>query len=176
MANERTDSRLATASLGPGFFGVILLFCGFAVVAWILFQSAAPSQTYEDKRAQTRRDKVAVINKEAQDKLYSQAKWIDQAKGTVQLPIDTAMDLIVADYQQKTVQASAVKVETPYPAGLGLKDETPAAPVSPAAPETAAPAPAPAASVTTEPVAAPAAPAATTEPAASPTSASPAPR
>ena len=78
--------------------GAILLFCGFAVVAWVLFRLAAPTQTYEEKRAQERRDKVAAINAEAQEKLYGPAKWIDKAKGTVQLPIGTAMDLVVNDY------------------------------------------------------------------------------
>jgi hypothetical protein len=97
---------------------VIVIFCAFAVVAWILFRFAAPTESYEDKRAQDRRDKVAAINKEAAEKLYAPAHWIDQAKGTVQLPIDTAMDLVVNDYQTKAVQASQVKVEVPYPAGL----------------------------------------------------------
>jgi len=114
MANGRTQ----TASFGPTFLGVILLFCGFAVVAWILFRFTATSGTYEEKRAQDRRDKVAAIYKEAAEKLYAPAHWIDQAKGTVQLPIDAAMDLVVNDYQAKPVQASQVKVEVPYPAGL----------------------------------------------------------
>jgi hypothetical protein len=112
--------RIKTASFGPGYLGVILLFCGFAVVAWILFRFSAPGQTYEEKRAQDRKDKVAAINAEAQEKLYGPPKWIDQTKGTVQLPIDAAMDLVVQDYQTKPVQPSQVKVEVPYPAGLQM--------------------------------------------------------
>ena len=111
---------IKTASFGPGFLGAILLFCAFAVVAWILFRFATPSPTYEEKRAQARRDKVAAINIEAQDKLYGPAKWIDKTKGTIQLPIDTAMDLVVNDYQSKQVQPSQVKVDNPYPYGLQL--------------------------------------------------------
>jgi hypothetical protein len=131
-----SNGRLKTASFGPGFLGVVLLFCGFAVVAWIFFRFAAPTQTYEEKRAQARRDKVAAINQEAQEKLYSPARWIDKAKGTVQLPIDIAMELVINDYQQKPVHPSEVKVEHPYPAGL----QAPASPApaakaaSPAAP------------------------------------------
>ena len=83
---------------------MILLFCGFAAVAWVLFRFAAPTQTYEEKRAQTRRDKVAAINQEAQEKLYGPAKWIDKTKGTVQLPINMAMELVINDYQMKPVQ------------------------------------------------------------------------
>jgi len=88
--------------------------------------------TYEEKRAQARRDKVAVIDKEAQEKLYGPAQWIDKTKGTIQLPIDVAMNIVVNDYQSKPVQASAVKVDDPYPAGLQ-------APAAAAATGTAAP-------------------------------------
>ena len=112
------NGRLKTASFGPGFLGAILLFCGFAVVAWILFRFLAPTQTYEEKRAQTRRDKVAAINQEAQEKLYGAPKWINKAKGTVQLPVDTAMELVINDYHQKPVHPSQVKIDNPYPFGL----------------------------------------------------------
>ena len=112
------NARLKTAAFGPVFLGAILVFCGFAVAAWILFRFLAPAPTYEETRAKARKDKVAAINAEAQTKLYGPPQWIDQAKGTVQLPIDTAMDLVINDYQHKAVQASQVKVENPYPAGL----------------------------------------------------------
>jgi hypothetical protein len=126
------NGRLKTVSFGPGFLGGIVLFCAFALVACILFRFAAPTATYEETRAQKRRDKVAAINAEAQDKLYGAPKWIDQTKGTIQLPIDTAMDLVINDYQAKQVQPSQVKVEIPYPAGL-QSAPAPAAAASPAA-------------------------------------------
>jgi len=151
MASERPK----TASFGPGFLGAILLFCAFAVVAWILFRFAALSPTYEEKRAQARRDKVAAINIEAQDKLYGPAKWIDKTKGTIQLPIDTAMDLVVNDYQSKQVQPSQVKVDNPYPYGLQLAAAAPATTSTSSTKSTspaASPAPAaPAASATPSP-------------------------
>ena len=130
-----SNGRLKTVSFGPGFVGGILLFCGFAVLAWIAFRLVAPTHTYEQDRAEQRKEKVATINAEAQQKLYSPAKWIDQAKGTVQLPIDTAMDLVINDYQHKEVQPSQVKVDNPYPLGLQM----PAAPA--AAPAAASPSP-----------------------------------
>ncbi|HEX4086899.1 MAG TPA: hypothetical protein VHY22_18435 [Chthoniobacteraceae bacterium] len=40
------NGRIKTASFGPGFIGVVLIFCAFAVVAWILFRFAAPTETY----------------------------------------------------------------------------------------------------------------------------------
>ena len=114
MATER----IQTASFGGTFLKSVVLFCAFAVAAWLVFWLISPSPTYEDQRAQDREKKVATILKEAQDKLYSGPQWIDKAKGTIQLPIDDAMDLVVSDYQNKAVQASAVKVENPYPFGL----------------------------------------------------------
>jgi hypothetical protein len=129
------NARLKTAAFGPVFLGAILVFCGFAVAAWILFRFLAPAPTYEETRAKARKDKVAAINAEAVAKLYSPAKWIDKTKGTVQLPIATAMELVIADYETKPVQPSQVKVEVPYPAGLQM-----AAPAAPAA--AAGPAPA----------------------------------
>jgi len=113
-----SNGRLKTVSFGPSFLGGILLFCGFAVLAWVVFKLAAPAPSYDESRGDARIAKVAAINAEAQTKLYGPPQWIDQAKGTVQLPIDTAMDLVINDYQHKAVQASQVKVENPYPAGL----------------------------------------------------------
>jgi len=126
MANDR----IQTASFGGTFLKGVVLFCAFAVAAWMVFWLISPQQTYEDTRTKNREDKVATILKEAQDKLYSGPKWIDKTKGTIQLPIDDAMDLVVNDYQQKPVQASAVKVETPYPYGL----QSPAAAAASASP------------------------------------------
>ena len=146
------NGRIKTASFGPSFLGAILLFCAFAVVACILFRFVAPTATYEEKRAEDRRAKVATIMAEAQKKLYGPPQWIDQTKGTVQLPIDVAMDLVVNDYQSKAVQASAVPVENPYPAGLQ----------SPAAPAVSGSA-APAVSGSAAPVAASASPSPTTK-------------
>jgi len=146
-----SNGRLKTASFGPGFLGVILLFCAFAAFAWVLFHFITPGETYEEKRADARRAKVAAINQEAQEKLYSPPKWIDKAKGSVQLPIDVAMELVVNDYQSKPVHPSAVKVENPYPYGLqsdpttGMTTAGPStAPAAPATTSTAAPMPKPA--------------------------------
>jgi len=67
MANGTTKNSHFSAPVSWGRFCFSAL---FAVVAWILFRFAAPTQTYEEKRAQERRDKVAAINADAQQKLY----------------------------------------------------------------------------------------------------------
>jgi homoserine kinase len=122
-----SNGRIKTASFGPSVIGVIIVFGAFAIVAWVLFRFAAPMQTNEDARAKKRSDAMAAVWQEAQEKLESPAKWIDKSKGTVQLPIETAMVLVENDYQVKPVAPSAVKVENPYPAGLGLGAPAPAA-------------------------------------------------
>jgi hypothetical protein len=114
------DAPLKTASFGGAFLQGVLLFCGFAVIAWMLFWFLAPGKTYEEERAELRESKLAAINADAQKKLYGPPQWIDKDKGTVQLPIDLAMDLVIQDYQHKSIHPSQVKVEVPYPAGLGL--------------------------------------------------------
>lgn len=150
----------------------IAVFCGFAIVAWILFRFAAPTTTYEDKRRENREAKLATIRQDEQAKLYSPAKYTDKAKGIVQIPIDTAMDLVANDYQAKPVAPSAVKVDNPYPAGLqtpaaaavaaspapnapDVKKSSPAGAAASPAAATSPALPAPAMSVTTAPVAAP---------------------
>jgi cytoskeletal protein RodZ len=138
------NGRIKTVSFGPSFLGGILLFCGFAVLAWIAFRLSAPTQTYEEQRAQQRVAKAQAISTEAQTKLYGPPKWIDQTKGTVQVPIDTAMELVINDYQRKPVQPSQVKVENPYPAGLqqmAAPAGAAASPGAPAAPAAASPSP-----------------------------------
>jgi len=108
-----------TASLGLTFFWGIAVFCGFAFLAWVLFHFAAKPETYEDKRAAARLEKRAALEKENEQKLGSYA-WVDKAKGTVQLPIDRAIELAVTDLasEKRPVHPSSVKVENPYPAGL----------------------------------------------------------
>lgn len=106
-----------TASIGFGFFWGIIVFCIFGLVAWLLFRFAAPQETFEDKRAKARVEKRDALKKENEQKLGAYA-WVDKAKGSVQIPITRAMELAMADLKNKSVQASAVKVENPYPAGL----------------------------------------------------------
>lgn len=114
-----TPKHHRTASLGLTFFWGIAVFCGFAFLAWVLFHFAVKPETYEDKRAAARVEKRGALEKENEQKLTTYA-WVDKAKGTVQLPIERAIELAVADLasEKRPVHPSSVKVENPYPAGL----------------------------------------------------------
>ena len=99
---------------------MILLFSGFVI---FLISEGESIPNVEDVHAQARLKNLADLNAENQ-KILTQYRWVDKAKGVVGVPIDRAMDLVLAELQ-------SVK---PHPAG----------PVSTPAPPTTARAPAPA--------------------------------
>ena len=119
---------LRKVGIGFWFFWGIAIFCGFGVLAWILFRFAAPQETLDQRRANARNDKLTALHKENDAKLQSYA-WIAKEKGTVQIPIARAMELAANDLKNKPVRASAVKVESPYPFGLQPPPTAPAAAV-----------------------------------------------
>ncbi len=113
-------------SLGVWFFWGIAVFCGFGVIAWILFRFAAPQQTFDEERAKARVEKLEALNKENDAKLDHYG-WVAKDKGTVQIPIARAMELVANDLKSKAVGPSAVKVEQIYPYGLQPPPSAPAA-------------------------------------------------
>ncbi|MEA3188814.1 MAG: hypothetical protein QOD99_2644 [Chthoniobacter sp.] len=120
MGNE-----IRKVSIGFWFFAGIAMFCGFAVLAWILFRFAAPRESFEDKRVKARVEKLQALRKEDEPKLNTYV-WIAKDKGTVQLPITRAMEVTTESLRKKPVHASAVKVEVPYPYGLQPPPNAPA--------------------------------------------------
>ncbi len=100
---------------------MILLFCGFAL---FLVSQGQSIPNVEEANAQTRIKNLADLNSENQ-KILTQYRWMDKAKGVVGIPIDRAMDLVLVELQSNK----------PHPAG----------PVTPpaAAPPPGSPTPAP---------------------------------
>ena len=145
------------------FFGGAFLFCAFAALVIIVYKASIPEKDAEQIRADARVQKLAALRAEDDAKLNSY-RWINKDKGTVQIPIERAMELVLADLKGKAPHASGVKVENPYPAGL--QDLAAPAP----APSAAAPAAKPGAKPGAKPVATPVA-----TPAATPAAATPAP-
>ncbi|MGB8355459.1 MAG: hypothetical protein WCD79_16295 [Chthoniobacteraceae bacterium] len=140
------SSKLKKASVGPAFLGGILAFLLFGLFVLIWFRLSGKTESFDDQRAVARAAKLDQLQKDNHEKLTSYA-WVSKDKGVVQLPIDRAMEVVVADLKAKPVKASSVKLEVPYPAGL---QQPPAAAAvtttGSGAPATAAsPAPAPAA-------------------------------
>jgi hypothetical protein len=162
-------SELKKASVGPVFIGGIFVFLLFALLVKVWFAFSTPAENYEDKRAAARVAKRQALDRDNREKLTTYA-WVSKEKGVVQIPIDNAMKIVAAELKTKPVQASSVKVEIPYPAGLQQPPPGSAAP-APAMPAAASPAPS-APAVAAPPAAAPAA--AMPAPAAAPAPAAPA--
>lgn len=160
-----------TSTRTPNTFLVFLgIAAAFVVVAAIFAASLAvnpPVNEVEHKRAAQRTETRARLDAEAQEKLNSLG-WADKAKGTVHVPIATAMTMVVAELTAKKPAPSSVKVEAPLPMPVAdpkSAEPPPAAlPSSPqgadtirfAPPAEAAPAPAPAPAPAVPPPAAPA--------------------
>jgi hypothetical protein len=102
---------------------MVLLFSGFVI---FLISEGESIPNVEDVHAQARLKNLADLNAENQ-KILTQYRWVDKSKGVVGVPIDRAMDLVLADLQ-------SVK---PHPAG---PVSTPAPP-SPTPQSSPAPAP-----------------------------------
>lgn len=156
------SSELKKASVGPAFIGGIFVFLLFALLVAVWFRFAGRTENYDDKRAADRMAKLSVLQKENHEKLTIYG-WVNRNEGIVQIPIDDAMSLVVAELKAKPVEASAVKVENPYPAGLQQAPPTAAAApaaaptvsATPSSTPTAAPAPSAAASPESTPAEAP---------------------
>jgi hypothetical protein len=105
------------ASTFGTFFWTIFLFCLFGILALGWFRWGGRPESFDHRRASLRAEKLKALLDENHQKLDRYA-WIDKTKGSVQLSIRRAVEVTVADLKNKPVQASAVKVEVPYPTGL----------------------------------------------------------
>lgn len=124
-------TELRQIALDRWFLSALALLGVFALLAWILFRFAEPTETLDEKRGAARVEKLAALRKENDAKLNRYA-WLAKDQGTVQIPITRAMELAAQDLPKKSVQASAVKVEDKYPEGL-LNPPAPAATPAPGA-------------------------------------------
>src|ERR1700737_4474591 len=111
------------------FTGLIIVLL-FAVLVVLLVWQRQGIPTVEDVKKEKRLKTLADLNSENQ-KILTQYRWIDKAKGVVGIPVDRAMDLVLAD----------LKANKPHAAGP-VAIPAPAAPPAPNAPK---PAPSPSA-------------------------------
>ena len=137
--------------------GVVLLFAFFGLLALVVFRASPRGNTYEEKRAKARSEKLDAAQKQMLTALTTYG-WVDKTKGVVRIPINEAMQLTVAELADKK-PAAANPIATPEP--------NPAPATSPAS------SPAAAAAATATPAGSPtAAPIATATPTSSPKPAS----
>ena len=115
------------------WFGVVLLFVLFGAIVLAVIGPAPRGDTYEQKRAKAREEKLKAARDE-ETKTLTTYGWIDKNKGVARIPITRAMELTVADLAKKK-PASAGQIKTPEgqasaaPAGAAVP--TPASSASP---------------------------------------------
>lgn len=141
------------------WIGVVLLFAFFGLLVLVVFRAAPRGDSYEQKRAKTRLEKLEAAQKQSLAALTTYG-WVDKTKGVARIPITEAMKLTVAELAEKK-PAPANPIATPEPV---------AAPAtSPAASPAAAASATPAAGASATPAGSPSAtPAATATPPTSP--------
>lgn len=113
-----------------GGFVLLLIF----VIAVRLLTALAPAPASTAARVAERAKARQELEAENAQKLHQYA-WVDKAKGTVQIPIERAMDLTIAELNSKH-PTPAGPIATPAPSPAASPEASP----SPAAKPTAQPA------------------------------------
>jgi len=121
------------------WIGVVLLFVFFGLLVLVVIGASPRGDSYEEKRAQVRAEKLKAVRDETTKALTTYA-WVDKNKGVARIPINEAMKLTVAELAQKSpVPANPIATSEASPTAQG------------AAPATASPAPSPASSASGTP-------------------------
>lgn len=125
------------------FVGTFLLFILFAaIVQWMLASSDRAAFDEDAIRAKQRYEILAKI-KEENAKLTGEYAWVDQAKKTVRIPVDRAMELTMQRLVAQGGPKPAYPVDPNIPLGSAVKPGGLAAP-QPTPPPFATSTPAPA--------------------------------
>jgi hypothetical protein len=115
------------------WLGVVLLFSLFGVMVLAIVGPSPRGNTYEQKRAQARLEKLKPVHDE--EKTLTSYAWIDKNKGSVRIPIERAMELTVPELAQKKPMVAG-PITTPAPAASA---PPPAGAATPGPTSTAAP-------------------------------------
>src|ERR1700724_4104329 len=97
MADTQTIRQVAqTRAPLSTWRGVVLLFALFGVIVLAVIGPAPRGDTYEQKRAKAREEKLKAARDEETKTLTSYG-WIDKNKGVARIPITRAMELTVVE-------------------------------------------------------------------------------
>ena len=114
------------------WLGIVLLFLLFGLVVFVLVAATPHGDTYEQKRAKAREEKLKTM-KEATAKDLNSYAWVDKGKGVARIPIDRAMQLTLGDLaSKKPVPANAIEAAPSSAAPAAPAAASPAPAVSPA--------------------------------------------
>ena len=112
MAENNQKNRVSLSVIITGLV-MILLFVGLAI---FLVSQRQNIPTVDEQTAEVRLKNLAELNAENQ-RVLSQYHWIDENKGVVGIPINRAMDLVMAQLQaNKPHAASPINSPGPAPA------------------------------------------------------------
>ena len=114
------------------WLGIVLLFLFFGIFVLVLVAAAPHGDTYEQKRAKAREEKLKTIREAAAKDLNSYA-WVEKGKGLARIPIDRAMELTLRDLASKK-PAPANPIEAPAPTPAPAASPAPAVSPAPALP------------------------------------------
>src|SRR5580700_5480705 len=101
MAEQRQKGKSPALMMITGLV-MVLLFCGFV---FFLVSQGQSIPNVEEVKAQGRLKNLADLNSENQ-KVLTQYRWVDKSKGVVGVPIDRAMELVVAELQSNKPHAA----------------------------------------------------------------------
>jgi hypothetical protein len=136
MADAESIRQVARARAPfSAWLGTVLLFVLFGVIVLAVIGPAPRSDTYEQKRAKAREEKLKTAREEDAKALGSYG-WIDKNKGVARIPIARAMELTVAELAKKKpepagpiappeAQASASPAGAPVPSAAPSASPTP---------------------------------------------------
>ena len=113
------------------WFGVVLLLFLFGAIAVAIVGPAPRGDTYEQKRARDREEKLKKLRDDDAAALNNYA-WIDKNKGTARIPIERAMQLTAADLANKK-PTTAYAIATPAPEASAAQSGSAAASPAPVA-------------------------------------------
>jgi len=113
------------------WLGIVLSFVLFGVIVLAVIGPAPRGDTYEQKRAKAREEKLKTAREENAKALSSYA-WIDKNKGVARIPIARAMELTVADLAKKKPEPAG-PITTPGPQASAATMAAPAPSAAPSA-------------------------------------------
>src|SRR5437773_2744376 len=115
------------------WFGIVLLFALFGVIVLAIIGPSPRSSDYEETRAKKRVENLKTLREEA-DKALTTYAWVDKNKGVARIPIERAMELIVADLA-KQKPAPAGPIATPEAQATASAPASAASPASATSPK-----------------------------------------
>jgi hypothetical protein len=100
LSPEPSDRKVLYSAIG--WVGVILLFALIVLIAYVPNRDQAPGADANETRLAIRQDVDST-----QQKLITSYEWIDQAAGTVRIPVDRAMALVVEELSSENAEGES---------------------------------------------------------------------